>query len=173
MRHGLTYTLIFIKNDNQVLLGLKKRGFGKGKWNGFGGKVEQNETIFDGAIRETKEECNLKVDNLKYVGIVAYEERLDSRIDFVHVFTTNKFTDVLQESDEMKPEWFDFKNISFKQMWPDSKLWYPYMLQNKYFFAHVIYDNEETYKSTNIGEYSSINMVVDYMKSLIKTHNII
>lgn len=77
MRHGLTYTLIFIKNDNQVLLGLKKRGFGKGKWNGFGGKVEQNETIFDGAIRETKEECNLKVDNLKYVGIVAYEERLD------------------------------------------------------------------------------------------------
>jgi len=28
-----------------MLLGLKKRGFGKDKWNGFGGKVEANESI--------------------------------------------------------------------------------------------------------------------------------
>jgi 8-oxo-dGTP diphosphatase / 2-hydroxy-dATP diphosphatase len=34
-----------------VLLGLKKKGFGKGKWNGFGGKVEKNETILEAAIR--------------------------------------------------------------------------------------------------------------------------
>ena len=31
--------------------GLKKRGFGLGKWNGMGGKVEPNETILDGAKR--------------------------------------------------------------------------------------------------------------------------
>jgi 8-oxo-dGTP diphosphatase/2-hydroxy-dATP diphosphatase len=30
---------------------MKKRGFGVGRWNGFGGKVEKQETILDGAKR--------------------------------------------------------------------------------------------------------------------------
>jgi 8-oxo-dGTP diphosphatase/2-hydroxy-dATP diphosphatase len=38
---------------------MKKRGFGKGKWNGFGGKVEEGECIEDSAIRELEEECGL------------------------------------------------------------------------------------------------------------------
>ena len=42
-----------------VLLGMKKRGFGVGKWNGFGGKVENGETVFDGAMRELQEECSI------------------------------------------------------------------------------------------------------------------
>ena len=33
-------TLTLITKDNQILLGLKKRGFGMGKYNGFGGKLE-------------------------------------------------------------------------------------------------------------------------------------
>ena len=44
-------TLVFVQNDNKTLLGLKKRGFGKGRWNGFGGKVEKGETIVEGAKR--------------------------------------------------------------------------------------------------------------------------
>ncbi len=34
-----------------MLLGLKKRGFGAGKWNGFGGKVNPGEDIVDAALR--------------------------------------------------------------------------------------------------------------------------
>ena len=45
------YTLTIIKQESMVLLGFKKRGFGKGKINGFGGKVEKGETIHDAAIR--------------------------------------------------------------------------------------------------------------------------
>jgi len=41
------YSLIFCRRDatssvsaeREILLGMKKRGFGFGKWNGFGGKV--------------------------------------------------------------------------------------------------------------------------------------
>ena len=33
----------------KILPGFKKRGFGNGWWNGFGGKVYQGETIEDGA----------------------------------------------------------------------------------------------------------------------------
>lgn len=40
------FTLMFVVEDNRVLLGFKKRGFGSGKYNGFGGKVELNESIY-------------------------------------------------------------------------------------------------------------------------------
>ncbi len=40
---------------------MKKRGFGIGKWNGFGGKIEAGETIEAAAIRELFEESALEV----------------------------------------------------------------------------------------------------------------
>ena len=45
------YTLVLVLQPQRVLLGMKKRGFGAGRWNGFGGKVQEGETIEDGAKR--------------------------------------------------------------------------------------------------------------------------
>jgi len=44
-------TLAFVRRPGEILLGYKKRGFGAGKWNGFGGKVEIGETVEDAAKR--------------------------------------------------------------------------------------------------------------------------
>ena len=44
-------TLALVRQGEFILLGLKKKGFGEGKWNGFGGKVEHGETICQAAIR--------------------------------------------------------------------------------------------------------------------------
>lgn len=44
-------TLLFVLEPGRVLLGMKKRGFGAGRWNGFGGKIQVGETIEEGAIR--------------------------------------------------------------------------------------------------------------------------
>ncbi|KAG4070235.1 hypothetical protein HA402_003925 [Bradysia odoriphaga] len=59
------FTLVFVFDDDKqrLLLGLKKRGFGLGKYNGFGGKVEENESIDDAALRELNEECGLSVSD--------------------------------------------------------------------------------------------------------------
>lgn len=46
-------TLVLVHDATKVLLGMKKRGFGVGRWNGFGGKVEPNETIEEAAKRYT------------------------------------------------------------------------------------------------------------------------
>ena len=46
-------TLLFVleRARARVLLGLKKRGFAKDRWNGFGGKVDPGETIEAAAKR--------------------------------------------------------------------------------------------------------------------------
>lgn len=56
-------TLLVIHQANRVLLGMKKRGFGRDRYNGFGGKVEKNETILEAAIRETIEESGVRPTN--------------------------------------------------------------------------------------------------------------
>ena len=55
-------TLVLLREENRVLLGMKKRGFGVGKWNGFGGKLEPGETVVEAAARELEEESGLVVN---------------------------------------------------------------------------------------------------------------
>ena len=49
-------TLVFpIDEQNRILLGRKKRGFGANKYNGFGGKLDDGESFRECAIRELYE----------------------------------------------------------------------------------------------------------------------
>lgn len=43
-------------------VGQKRRGFGEGLYNGFGGKVEKGEHVIEAAVRELQEECGLVAD---------------------------------------------------------------------------------------------------------------
>lgn len=45
------FSLVMVRKETEILLGFKLRGFGVGKWNGFGGKLEANETIYECALR--------------------------------------------------------------------------------------------------------------------------
>ena len=53
-------TLLMVVRDGSVLLGEKKRGFGEGFYNGFGGKVEEGETVEEATLRELEEEAGIK-----------------------------------------------------------------------------------------------------------------
>ena len=54
-------TLVFpIDEQNRILLGRKKRGFGANKYNGFGGKLDDGESFRECAIRELYEESGLQ-----------------------------------------------------------------------------------------------------------------
>lgn len=45
------FTLVLVVQPSRILLGMKKRGFGAGLWNGFGGKVQTGESIEEAAHR--------------------------------------------------------------------------------------------------------------------------
>lgn len=87
---------------------MKKRGFGKDKYNGFGGKVEKNgETIYEAAIRETKEEGCIIPTDARFVGYIKMDYDCEPETLKVHIFKATNFEGKVQETEEMKPQWFN------------------------------------------------------------------
>ncbi len=138
-------TICFLLKKDSILLGMKKEGFGKGKWVGVGGKVENNESIEAAAIREVHEEiyCNIDIEQLRKVAVVNFyfphvaDESWNQR---VHVFTTEKWVGEPKESPEIKPQWFLKKDIPFYSMWDDAKFWLPEVLNGGELTADFIFD---------------------------------
>ncbi|MEM2974241.1 MAG: 8-oxo-dGTP diphosphatase [Candidatus Micrarchaeia archaeon] len=144
-------TLCFLidegRDSKRILLGMKKRGFGVNKWNGFGGKINEGESIEDAACRELFEEVGVMASKreLAKVGELYFyfphEERWNQ---IVHVFFVRKWEGQPRESEEMKPQWFDVKEIPYKEMWVDDEYWLPTVIEGKQIRGKFIFgkDNE-------------------------------
>lgn len=145
-------TLCLIHQHPNILLGMKKRGFGAGRWNGFGGKVAAGETTEEAAKREIKEEAGIEAEKLNKVGILEFEFRGDSEILQVHIFKTNHFLGEPTESEEMKPRWFSVDQIPFDEMWPDDKLWVPLFLKGKKFKGKFLFGESDIILEQNLAE---------------------
>lgn len=53
-------TLLFLVRDDEILLAMKKRGFGANRYNGVGGKLDPGETVEQTLVRESEEEISVK-----------------------------------------------------------------------------------------------------------------
>lgn len=124
-------TLAIVRQGHRVLLGRKKRGFGEGYVNGFGGKVEPNETVEAAAIREVEEESGVIPAALTRRGVLTFVFNDQPKPWEVHVFTSWGFTGEPRETEEMRPEWFDasMEAIPFDRMWADDRFWWPLLLR--------------------------------------------
>ena len=87
----LSLVLLRNQSSSEILLGLKKRGFGAGKWNGFGGKLHPGESVRECARRETEEECGLTVadEDLRAAGKILFHFVDEPPTLEVHVFTAD------------------------------------------------------------------------------------
>ncbi|MBI1975164.1 MAG: 8-oxo-dGTP diphosphatase [Parcubacteria group bacterium] len=132
-------TLCIVHQGSRVLLGMKKRGFGVGRWNGFGGKVQEGETIDEAAKRELKEEAGVEVGGIEKLGVINFEFQGNSELLEVHVFRGRDIFGEVRESDEMRPQWFGVNEIPFDAMWPDDRHWIPLFLQGKKFQARFLF----------------------------------
>jgi 8-oxo-dGTP diphosphatase/2-hydroxy-dATP diphosphatase len=137
-------TLCLIHQHPKVLLGMKKRGFGAGRWNGFGGKVQQGESIEEAAKREVLEETGIKVGELEKRGVIDFEFEGNTEILEVHIFRAKDFSGDPQESEEMKPAWYHVDEIPFDSMWPDDKHWMPLFLAGKKFKGKFLFGKNDT-----------------------------
>ncbi len=149
-------TLCIIHQHSKILLGMKKRGFGEGRWNGFGGKVQGVESIEEAAKREMREEASLEIEKMEKVGVIDFEFVDLPEILEVHIFKVDEFKGQPEESDEMRPSWFHIDEIPFSSMWPDDKYWLPLFLQNKKFRGKFLFDDSDNIFEMKLEEVKEI-----------------
>lgn len=150
-------TLVFLIKKNQgkitdICLAMKKRGFGVGRWNGVGGKIEKGETIEKAAKRETQEEIFVSINKLRKVAELSfyfsYKQEWDQK---VHVYFSEKWTGEPKESEEMRPQWFSVKDIPYQEMWSDDIFWFPKALEGKLLKAKFTFGENDVVQEQEVN----------------------
>ncbi len=137
-------TLGFLVKDNKVLLAMKKRGFGVGRWNGIGGKLEVNESPESAMKREANEEINIKIQSFRTAGSIIFYD--SGNVDYkkkalkVYLYIIDKWDGIPKESEEMRPQWFDIKELPFRDMWNDDRYWLETVLSGKSITSEFLID---------------------------------
>lgn len=125
-----TGTLVLPITDSAVLLAVKKRGFGAGRWNGLGGKVRSGESIEKAAVRELREEVGVMADSasLEPAGVLDFTFERTGTAWRMHIFRLRQWKGEPHESEEMRPAWHPLTAVPFDEMWPADRHWMPAVL---------------------------------------------
>jgi 8-oxo-dGTP diphosphatase / 2-hydroxy-dATP diphosphatase len=129
-----------VDSDGKVLLGMKRRGFATGKWNGYGGKRDKSETVEQAARREVFEESGITLTSLTQVAVLNCHH--PSFGQQVTVYTATEWKGEAVETEEMSPQWFSQEAIPYSNMWSDSSVWLPLILEGKKLNAEFYFDGE-------------------------------
>jgi 8-oxo-dGTP diphosphatase/2-hydroxy-dATP diphosphatase len=129
---------------------MKKRGYASGRWNGFGGKLNPGETVEQGMIRELYEESNLVSKEHEKIGILTFQSEEENYVSEVHIFRIHKYEGDPIETEEMRPQWFDFDAIPYTEMWPDDIIWLPLVLKGNKVQGNIYFKDSDTIKSHDI-----------------------
>lgn len=152
---SLDLTLLYLRKNDQILLAMKKRGFGKDMWNGVGGKIENNESIEQALLRECQEEIGAVPSEYEKVGYLIFNEHHEGarKLMHLHIYTSSEWENDIVETEEMRPQWFALSNIPYDNMWPADKIWLPEVLSGNKITG------EFTLRSDNSVEISNVEKV--------------
>ena len=107
---------VWIKNkDNKLLISQRvKEKKHPLMWETTGGSVQYNESEFDAAIREAKEELNIDLTNKKYT-LVGKQNRYFTNcndIYYVYLFEVEEFNDIIVQKEEVNDyKWATIEEI--------------------------------------------------------------
>ena len=136
-------TLLFLLREGEILLAMKKRGFGMGRWNGVGGKIEPGETIEEATARECHEEIGVPPGKLDKKAHLTFTFPNGTAALLAHVYVTREWQGEPVETEEMSPQWFAFDDIPYQDMWQDDEIWLPHVLNGKRLTATFVFDQDE------------------------------
>lgn len=139
-------TLVLPVDGSNVLLAMKKKGFGMGQWNGFGGNVEDYDSSLEAAaVRELKEESKLVADPADLSEIADISFYFTDHPEWnqrMLVYLLRKWAGEPVETDEMKPFWFHERLVPYRSMWLADEGWMPLALRGDYVQAEVTYEGK-------------------------------
>lgn len=137
-------TLLLLRRDDEILLAMKKRGFGTGKYNGVGGKLKPGETVEDAMIRECQEEIGvtpLEYESWGQNTFLEYVNGEKTNLTF-YLFVATSWEGEIIESEEMRPKWFKLDEIPYGEMFKDDSLWLPEVLKGNKINGFFEFDEE-------------------------------
>lgn len=142
-----TCSLLFLLRGNgetsEILLAMKKRGFGSGRWNGVGGKLEPGETMEQATIRECQEEIGITPSELQKVAVHSFVFPDGTPDMEVHSYLSRAWQGEPSETEEMAPRWFKVSAIPYADMWEDDIVWLPLVLSGKLLTTVFTFDDSE------------------------------
>ena len=134
----LNTTLCYIEKDEKYLMlhrVKKKNDMNHDKWIGIGGKLEAEESPFDGARREITEETGLTVDTLSYRGIITFVSD-EFGTEYMHPFHTTDFKgNIREDCDEGNLEWIEKTRLLALPIWEGDKIFLKLLDQKVPFFS--------------------------------------
>lgn len=141
-----------MRRGDKILLAKKKRGHGEGFWNGYGGKLEEGETIEEALVREIKEEAGVLALLSEKKGVLTFEFKDGSKDNEMHVYEILDFEGEPSESEEMTPRWFSISEIPFAEMWPSDLHWLGFFLNGKNFTGRFVFDDKNQLLEKEVSE---------------------
>ena len=138
-------TLLFLRRKDEVLLAMKLRGFGAGRWNGVGGKLEEGESIEQALVREAQEEIGVTPTRYEKVADLQFDEYFkgEPALMHVHVYACDQWDGEPEKSEEMEPKWFGISKIPYENMWSDDQYWLPQVLAGDKVAASFVLDEND------------------------------
>ena len=136
-------TLCYVRHNGQTLMihrVKKANDMHEGKYNGLGGKFEPGETPEQCAIREVQEESGLTMIEPRLKGFIDFP-KFDGVNDwYVFIFTADKYTGSLIESNEGNLEWIDNEKLLDLNLWDGDKIFLKWLDNDSFFSAKFIYE---------------------------------
>lgn len=106
----LTNMCLIINSKGEILLQNRIKNDRPGL-NLPGGHVENNETLIESVKREVKEETNLNLIKVEFVGIYEWFNKNTNRRDLAILYKSNKFNGILKSNKEGINSWYNITNL--------------------------------------------------------------
>ncbi|MCA9379788.1 NUDIX domain-containing protein [Candidatus Dojkabacteria bacterium] len=138
----------FMVKDGKVLLGKRKKvsnDLGKDLYAGIGGKVDGEESTDECLEREILEEIGVKVTKYQKFGQLKYINPHNPQWDMEgHFYLITKWSGKPEESEVIKPIWFNLDEIPRENMFSDNKYWLDLLFAGKSFEGVFLFGSEKS-----------------------------
>lgn len=160
-RKVIPAVLIYVKSaDDRVLMIHRLGGVGgqgkpgdyhAGKWNGMGGKLEADESPWQGARRELREETGIDLPEgvLKFLGTLQFPNfkahKSEDWLCFVFTAHVSRKSSeiVLAPCEEGALHWIPSRDILSLNLWAGDRHFIPYVLDEKPFVGTIRYSGQD------------------------------
>ncbi len=108
-----------------------------------GGHAEPNESIYDSAVREIKEETGLVIQNLKACGFMYWFNNKTEDKYFTYFYKTTEYSGkLLDATDEGSVFWAELADLDHMKLAPNFREYLPMFLEDKYCEAYCSWNRD-------------------------------